>query len=368
MFTANKLYFLLVVVPVAAVSPQLGLSDGAIFSLSCIAILPLAALLGDATEQLALHTNETLGGLLNATFGNATELIVSFFLLLEGELDVVKVSLLGSILSNSLLVMGFACLASGLVKREVTFDETGAGNNTNMLLISIMGISIPTLMLSIGQFEVQDETDLSMSHFISVVLLVLYGFYLVFTMTEPEKEKGEKLLDAEKDEEEDDDDEEEEAFLTLGAAVFWLLLATVILAYLSELLAGAVEVASEDLHIPKAFVGFVIIPIIGNAAEHSTAVVMANKLKMDLALSVAQGSSTQIALFVIPVMVLLAWAVGQPLDLLFGVFETVITFLSAVIVSGIVMDGKTNWLEGMMLLAAYILIASAFWFYKDQVE
>ena len=185
--------------------------------------------------------------------------------------------------------MGFACLAAGLVKREVTFDETGAGNNTNMLLISIMGISIPTLMLSIGQFEVQDETDLSMSHFISVVLLVLYGFYLVFTMTEPEKEKGEKLLDAEKDEEEDDDDEEEEAFLTLGAAVFWLLLgtpcagaptqtgrgerrscgsrvlarsflgaATVILAYLSELLAGAVEVASEDLHIPKAFVGFVI--------------------------------------------------------------------------------------------------------------
>ena len=122
--------------------------------------------------------------------------------------------------------MGFACLAAGLVKREVTFDETGAGNNTNMLLISIMGISIPTLMLSIGQFEVQDETDLSMSHFISVVLLVLYGFYLVFTMTEPKKEKVEKLLDAEKDEEEEDDEEEEEAVLTLGAAVFWLLLGT----------------------------------------------------------------------------------------------------------------------------------------------
>ena len=413
MFRANKLYVLLALVPVSAASEHLGFSHGAIFALACVAILPLAALLGDATEQLALHTNETIGGLLNATFGNATELIICYFLLKSGQLATVQISLLGSILSNSLLVMGFACMAAGMVKREVCFSDQAAGHNTTMLLIAILGISLPTLMVNIGQvgilrrlanpspspnlnpspspnpnpnpdslpnpgpdpnqFNIHDETDLSMSHFISIVLLLLYGFYLVFTMTEPQPEKA-KLLpqsaneaaDGEGDDE-DDDDEEEEPILSLSASLAWLVIATIILAYLSELLSASVEEAAVQLGLNKAFVGFVIIPIIGNAAEHSTAVVMARRLKMDLALSVAQGSSTQIALFVVPVMVLLGWAIGQPLDLIFGTFETVITFLSVVIVSGIVSDGKTNWLEGIMLIAAYFLIASAFFFMKDDV-
>jgi len=373
MFRANKLYVLLALVPVSAASEHLGFSHGAIFALACVAILPLAALLGDATEQLALHTNETIGGLLNATFGNATELIICYFLLKSGQLATVQISLLGSILSNSLLVMGFACMAAGMVKREVCFSDQAAGHNTTMLLIAILGISLPTLMVNIGQFNIHDETDLSMSHFISIVLLLLYGFYLVFTMTEPQPEKA-KLLpqsaneaaDGEGDDD-DDDDEEEEPILSLSASLAWLVIATIILAYLSELLSASVEEAAVQLGLNKAFVGFVIIPIIGNAAEHSTAVVMARRLKMDLALSVAQGSSTQIALFVVPVMVLLGWAIGQPLDLIFGTFETVITFLSVVIVSGIVSDGKTNWLEGIMLIAAYFLIASAFFFMKDDV-
>ena len=211
-----------------------------------------------------------------------------------------------------------------------------------------------------------------MSHFISIVLLLLYGFYLVFTMTEPPPEKA-KLLPqsaneaADGEDDDDDDDDEEEPILSLSASLAWLVIATIILAYLSELLSASVEEAAVQLGLNKAFVGFVIIPIIGTAAEHSTAVVMARRLKMDLALSVAQGSSTQIALFVVPVMVLLGWAIGQPLDLIFGTFETVITFLSVVIVSGIVSDGKTNWLEGIMLIAAYFLIASAFFFMKDDV-
>jgi len=378
MFRANNLYWLLVLVPVSAASGQLGLGDGAIFALACVAILPLAALLGDATEQLALHTNETIGGLLNATFGNATELIICYFLLQSGQLATVQISLLGSILSNSLLVMGFACMAAGLVKREVSFSDQAAGHNITMLLVSILGISLPTLMVNIGQFGIHDSTDLAMSHFISIVLLVLYGFYLVFTMTEPQPEKAKgsaKLLDHQKganeagddnDDDDDDDDDEEEPILSLRSSLAWLVIATIVLAYLSELLSASVEAASEQLGLNKAFVGFVIIPIIGNAAEHSTAVVMARRLKMDLALSVAQGSSTQIALFVVPVMVLLGWAIGQPLDLIFGTFETVITFLSVVIVSGIVSDGKTNWLEGIMLIAAYFLIASAFFFMKDE--
>ena len=157
MFRANKLYVLLALVPVSAASEHLGFSHGAIFALACVAILPLAALLGDATEQLALHTNETIGGLLNATFGNATELIICYFLLKSGQLATVQISLLGSILSNSLLVMGFACMAAGMVKREVCFSDQAAGHNTTMLLIAILGISLPTLMVNIGQFNIHDE-------------------------------------------------------------------------------------------------------------------------------------------------------------------------------------------------------------------
>jgi len=371
LMASNKMYLLLLVCPAAAAAPALGWSDGAIFTLCCVAILPLAALLGDATEQVALHTNETLGGLLNATFGNATELIISYFLLRDGQLGVVQVSLLGSILSNTLLVLGFACLCAGFVKRDVQFGAETAGHNSSMLMIAILGLVLPTLMTNVGQFSIQGATDLFMSRFISVILLILYVAYIVFQFSEPKPEPKEGDEESSKklvaDDDDDDDDDEDEVIMDMPTSIWWLFASTVVLAYLSELLSDAIEGAAEQMHINKAFVGFVIIPIIGNAAEHSTAVVMALRLKMDLAISVALGSSTQIALFVIPVMVLLGWAIGQPLDLVFGSFETVITFLSAVIVAGIVNDGRTNWLEGMMLLASYIIICSAFFFYEKPV-
>lgn len=361
MLTGSKLNLLLAVIPVAAYSEQITDNEAAIFLLSATAILPLAALLGDATEQVALHTNETIGGLLNATFGNATEMIISFFLLRAGHLHVVQLSLLGSILSNSLLVLGFACVSAGIVKRNVTFNSIESSANSTMLQVAVMGIVLPTLMSSVGQFEAHDAVELNMSRFISAIYLVLYCLYLVHTMTpdEPSKSDNGKMSDDKEEE------EEEEVLFSLPSALFWLFVSTAILAFLSEVLSGAVEGAAEGMGLTKAFVGFVIIPIVGNAAEHSTAVIMAFRLKMDLALGVAQGSSTQIALFVIPAMVMLGWAIGQPLDLQFGVFETVITWLSTVIVASVINDGSTNWLEGAMLIASYIIISSAFFFYHD---
>lgn len=418
MLTGNRLYILLLFVPIAMVSEEFFESEAIIFSLCCFAILPLAALLGDATEQTALHTSQTIGGLLNATFGNATEMIICFFLLKAGQLEVVKLSLLGSILSNALLVLGFACLASGSVKRNVTYGSTTATANTTMLQVSVIGVILPTLMTATGQFESHGNESLSISRFISVIFLFLYVLFLINTLCPcPALKPGE-----EEDEKEAEEGEEEVSYLGFWSSILWLLGATLVLAYLSELLSGAVEGAAEGMGLTPAFVGFVIIPIIGNAAEHSTAVVMAFRLKMDLALAVAQGSSTQIALFVVPVMVLLGWLIGQPLDLDFGLFESAvstcgkylgsalrvslstfdshwlrdlgrlliptdcvtsddlcfplmdlvlleqITFLSTVIVASVINDGSTNWLEGAMLISTYIIISSAFFFFEFEGE
>jgi Ca2+:H+ antiporter len=362
MLTSKWIYLLLLIVPVALASEKMGLSSGTIFTLCCIAILPLAGLLGDATEQVALHTSEAIGGLLNATFGNATELIVCFFALQKGLLTVVQVSLLGSILSNTLLVLGCACIAGGMLKSTISFNQTAAQANTTLLQIAILGLVVPTLMQSVGQLEVHSDVDLKLSRAISVALLILYIMYVYFQLfthralfeDSNAKERGE----------DEDDEEEEEMWLTLSGGMAWLCIATACIAVLSEFLTGAIEGAAVAFGLSDTFVGFVIIPIIGNAAEHSTAIVMAAKGKMDLSFGVALGSSTQIALFVIPVMVMIGWAIGQPLDLFFGTFETVITFLSALIVSHVVNDGETNWLEGAMLLFAYAIICFAFFFYN----
>jgi len=268
----------------------------------------------------------------------------------------------------------------------VSFSQVASSANTTMLQVAVVGLVLPTLMTAVGQFEAHAAPSLAMSRFISIVFLLLYVAFMVHTMCPdwPAKDKGKAVPTSLEQAEEatargapvadtaaaaeevdaDDDKEEEEILLDMPSAIVWLLGATVMLAYLSELLSGAVEGAAEAMGLTPAFVGFVIIPIIGNAAEHSTAVVMAYKLKMDLALTVAQGSSTQIALFVIPTMVLLGWAIGQPLDLSFGVFETVVTWLATVIVTSVINDGSTNWLEGTMLVATYVIISAAFFFYN----
>ncbi|EOD14085.1 H+/Ca2+ exchanger [Emiliania huxleyi CCMP1516] len=363
MLTGNKLYYGLILVPFACFTQELGLDDAQTFILAAAAILPLAGLLGEATEQVAFHTNETVGGLLNATFGNATELIVCYFALQRGLLLVVQVSLLGSILSNTLLVLGCSMVAAGIRQMQSKFNLVAAQSNTTLLQIAILGLVVPTAMESTGQFAEHSPNDLTLARGISIVLLILYVLYVYFQARpsilprpapSPTNPPARPSLVAQLF-----------SHAALGA-IAWLAFATVLIAFLSEKLTGAIEGTTATYGISETFVSFVIIPIVGNAAEHSTAIVMAWKGKMDLAFGVALGSSTQIALFVVPLMVIIGWAIDQPLTLVFGVYETIITFLSVLIVSHIVSDGETNWLEGTMLLFTYFIICFAFFFYHHQ--
>lgn len=360
MLKGNKIYLLLVFVPIAVLAEMLEFGAVTVFTMCCIAILPLAGLLGDATEQLAFHTNPILGGLLNATFGNATELIVCYFALEKGLLRVVQVSLLGSILSNALLVLGMACLVGGLKAVQVKFNIVAAGSNASLLTVAMLSLSVPVVLKEMGQIEPESNEDLMLSRIISTFMLFTYVCYVLFQLV------THRVLFEEKNEDEEEEEEEkEEVLLSLNGSLVVLAISTVLIAFLSEGLTAAIDGAAEGWGISETFVGFVVVPIIGNAAEHSTAVVMAYKGKMDLAFGVALGSSTQIALFVIPTMTLIAAPMHQPLSLIFGVFETVVTFVSVLILGMIIQDGETNWLEGIMLLMAYFIIATAFWFYHE---
>lgn len=359
MLFGNRLYLLLATVPIALLAEPLGMEAGLAFSLSCIAILPLAGLLGEATEQVAIHTNETLSGLLNATFGNATELIVCIFALRKGLLTVIQVSLLGSILSNTLLVLGCACVAGGMVKSRTTFNKVAAVEGAILLQLAILGLVVPTVLVNVGEMKVGAVDELQLSRIISLFLFVLYFFYLYFQLFSHRT----LFEDTSKNGEGDDEDEEEEEVLSLKGGLAILCIATVLIAIISETLTATLNDAAKSWGLGSSFVGFVILPIVGNAAEHSTAIIMAAKSKMDLAFGVALGSSTQIALFVVPVMVILAWINDQPLDLYFGTFPTVITFLSSLVVFFVVQNGETNWLEGVMLLFAYLIICTSFFYY-----
>lgn len=274
MFTSTKINLMLVFLPLGVAAELLSWSDGAIFGLNCLAILPLAKLLGDATEQVATHTNDTVGGLLNATFGNATELIVSVFALVKGLLGVVQVSLLGSIISNTLLVLGMACIAGGISKPVQKFNATAASANTTLLLMSILGMSIPAALASLGEIEANGKQDLLISRFTSIVLLFLYCLYIYFQLVTHRKYFENAPVEAEQADTgsgsytkrgtprasnahvsratsasfvvlPSDDEEDEEVLFTLFGALFWLGAITVVIAFLSEFLTGAIEGAAR---------------------------------------------------------------------------------------------------------------------------
>ena len=386
----SSLSLLLPLVPLSVILDAYGFADGVVFGVACLALLPLAGLLGELTDQVAKHTSDTLGGFLNATFGNATELIVSYFALARGLLNVVQSSLLGSILSNLLFVLGCSMIAAGVRAgpgRQTRHNLLNAQCNTELLQVAVLGFAVPSMMLSNrGAEEGEREADLALSRVVAAALLLLYVLYIIFQLfTHPELFESGPVAAATPRRrsvqdikhrspqpkpppmpppEEDEDDKA--PVLPLSGAVFWLAVCTVAIAVVSELLTGAIEGAAAELELPTAFVGFVILPIVGNAAEHSTAIVMAYRQKMDVAFGVALGSSTQIALFAIPLMVLVAIPVGQPLLLSFGTFGTVVVFLAARIVSQICEDGETNWLEGAMLIVAYFVICSAYFFMPEE--
>ena len=346
---------LLIFIPIAAVLHYTHSSPIWTFLTSGLAIVPLAGWMGKATESLAEKLGAGIGGLLNATFGNAAEMIIAFQGLRAGLTEVVKASLTGSILGNILLVFGLSVLAGGLKEKNQKFNRTAASMSATLMALSAIGLLIPAVFHWVTRAQVgadeQARAEANISLEISVVLFITYILSLIFTLR---THKDLYLGTSEA--------HEESSTMSLKRAVIILVVATVLIAWMSELLVHAVEPASKAVGLTEVFVGVIVVAIIGNAAEHSTAILMALKNQMDLAYHIAVGSSMQIALFVAPVLVFISFAIGQPMNLLFTTFEVITVGLAVLIVSLVAVDGESNWMEGVMLLAVYIIFAIAFFF------
>jgi len=325
----------------------------AIFTTSVIAVLPLAAYIGKATEALAARLGGGIGGLLNATFGNAAELIIGALALRHGLTDLVKASLTGSIIGNVLLVFGAAALVGGLRHRVQRFNRTAAGLGTTMLWLSAIGLVVPAVFHYLSRGRGGEELTLDTE--IAVVLLVTYCVSLVFTLG-THRTLYSEVITVESGAIPPDTTSTRQWVLLLVAS-------TAGVAIVSELLVSAVADAARDLGMTQLFVGVVVVAVVGNAAEHYSAVTMAARNHMDVAIQIAVGSSTQIALFVGPVLVLLSYAIApHPMDLLFTVFELVAIAVAVLSIAFIAHDGETHWMEGVQLLAVYVILALGFFF------
>ena len=358
----TKLNILLIALPITLYFNYLDQNYSMAFFSSLIAIMPLAFLMGRATEEIALRTTESLGGLLNATFGNAAELIIAVLLILEASrvadpetqsffIHLVQASLIGSILGNLLLVMGLAFVWGGIHHSEQKYSETQVSSNGSLLLLSMIVLVIPTVFHSSVGGEGGDSRVLDLSHIAAAILLMVYGLFLLFQF------RTHVHLFA------TDGSHHEEPEMTQRDSIILLVVATVLVSWMAEILVHSVEYAAEDFGLPHLFIGVILLPLFGNAAEHFTAVTVAGKDKMDLSFAISMGSSTQIAVFIAPLMVIVAWALGVPLTFEFGILETVSAFLAVLIVNSIAADGKSNWLEGAMLLSSYGVLAAAFLFH-----
>ena len=324
----------------------------AIFLVSGLGILPLAAWMGRATEHLAERMGEGVGGLLNATFVNAAELIIAVAALRSGLYDVVKASIAGSIVGNILLVLGAAMMAGGLVHREQSYNPQGARVQATMLTLAAITLILPAAYrAALGEQAGPGLVPLSVS--ISIVLLVVYALFLAFSLgTHSALFKGTKV----------DEQGHPEPWSVRRAALV-LALSTVGIAWMSELLVGSIQPAAKALGLGSAFVGVFVVAILGNAAEHATAISVAMKNRMDLALSIAIGSSVQVALFVAPVLVLLSLVLGpRPMDLAFPAGLVLIVLLSVLITGQVAGDGRSDRLKGIQLLAVYVVLGLTFFF------
>ena len=354
--TENKLNWLLIAVPITVYFSMIAHDTGMSFIFSMIAIMPLALLMGHATEEIALRTSESLGGLLNATFGNAVEIIIASLAIYtaatnadqaETMIIVVQASLVGSILGNLLLVMGLALLWGGINHQRQTFNQSAQSMSGSLLLIAVLAMMIPAAVgIGGGGFD----SIVTLSRYAAIVLLVMYGLALLFQLkTHAHMFTAEESV------------HHEEPKMTNKDAWTLLILATVLVGWMAEILVHSIDSAANELKMPTLFIGVILLPFFGNAAEHFTAVIVAGKDKMDLSLAIAIGSSVQIAVFVAPLMVVFAWVMGVDLSLEFGPLETAATFLSVLVANSILRDGTTNWLEGAMLLACYTILGLSFW-------
>ena len=363
---------LLLFVPLSALADRLHWGDGAVFVLAVLAILPLAVWLSTATEELSLALGPNIGALLNALFGNATELIIALTALRAGLVGIVKASITGTVMANLLLALGLSMLVGGIGRKEQTFQPVVARVNGSAMTLAVLAILIPSLT-SLDPLQSAAGNE-AFSRFGACLLLLVYGLTLVFSLRTHRSlyevakvergAEGEDLAEAGVGVVAMDaaGQEEPEHHPPLLPWLLVLLAATVGIAYESELFVGVVETVSEGLGLSAIFTGVVLLPLLGGVAEYLTAVSMARRNKMDLAVSVALGSTLLVALLVVPVLVLVGPALGHPLDLSFNPYELV-AIATAVVVSNLAsLDGRSDWLEGVLLLAAYLILAAGFFF------
>jgi len=319
-------------------------SSGIIFVTNFLAIVPLASILGQSTEALANHTGQLIGGLLNATFGNAVEMIMCVQAVKLGLIRVVQGNLLGSILSNLLLVLGMAIIASGMARKSQQFNAKGAAANMSCQLCASISVCLPTVFASIRGNTTEDV--LQVSRICSFFLVAIYVMFLYFML----KTHADLFADEEEEQEMEDS-------LSPALSTILLMACTLVVFFCSECLVDSIDEVSRTYNLSKNFIGVILLPIVGNAAEHATAVTCAYKGMMDLALGVAVGSSTQIALFVVPCAVVAGYFYDTPMNLNFTVFDTICQMLTVFLVSQVLQHGSTNWLHGVMLITVYFFIA-----------
>lgn len=366
-----SLYWLLIFLPIAICLrfiPSLNYPT-ALFIVSCLAIIPLAGLMGKGTEHLAEHLGPSAGGLLSATFGNAAELIIALFALSKGLEDVVKASITGSILGNLLLVLGLSLVFGGIKYKRQTFNKTASSMSATALTLAAAALLVPTIFHAVaervpvtsGGWTPDKEQSLSLA--IAVVLMVTYVFTLIFSLVTHKNMLVTDSLHAV--EEIGEELEESGEHWSKGKALAVLLGATSMVAMVAEFLVGAVEEAGKTLGLTEVFVGVIVVAIIGNAAENSSAILMALRNKMDLSLGISLGSSLQIALFVAPFLIFASYAFGKPMNLEFTLPEVFAVMIAILIVQQISSDGESNWIEGVQLLSVYAILGILFYFLPD---
>jgi Ca2+:H+ antiporter len=335
---------LLAFIPLAIGAVFMGVSPIVVFFLSALAIVPLAKFIGEATEELAARTNPVVGGLLNATFGNAAELVIGIFALKAGLIGVVKASITGSIIGNLLLVLGFAMFAGGWSREKQSFNRTGILAQGSTLFVATIALIVPTIFFQTAG----DVATENLSVLVSVLLIFMYGANLLFSLHTHKHLYLERAGDI-------------QPRWSTWRAMAVLVVAMLAVGWMSDILVDSIVPLVAKLGWSQLFVGVIFVAIVGNAAEHFSAVVVARKNRMDLALQISIGSATQIVLVVAPVLVILGALLGQPMNLIFGTFELVAMVLAVLIVNFVVQDGESNWLEGLQLLAAYLIMAIAFY-------
>ena len=342
------LKFMLLFVPISFIGKFLNFSPTIMFILAALSIIPLAGIMGEGTEEISSYTGPKIGGFLNATFGNATELIISFFALKSGLFEVVKSSIAGSIIGNILLVLGASMFIGGLKHKTQNFNINVVETTSSMLLFSLIGLCVPALFTHTINPNLLNTRYEGLSLVVAIVMFILYILSLIFSFF------THKDLYATTTEEEG-----HESKWSLKKSIIILVIATVIIAIESEFLVGGIEDITSKLGLSEFFVGIILIPIIGNAAEHITAITMALKNKMDVAIEIALGSSLQIILFVAPVLIFLS-LLFTPMSIIFNPFELVSLIASVIIANKVASDGQSNWLEGAQLMAVYFIIAAGF--------